>query len=208
MYPGQPAVSAEPPLCLPARTSCLCPTGHSVCVPALSSVACDKNSKSINFEEYWQWIFIQFNTDSHILRHIYTSALGRSLLSPFHSSSAPAALLLPAFFPLLAQSPVRQTNSVHGHDCDYAWQRKTERNSLWVYVYLCFVEHLQVKGLDLVKLKAQGCQRVLLLVGVFLQQPHSHFHLLLQPHLQLQLTLQLLTIWRHTQESVKFISRV
>lgn len=60
-------------------------------------------------------------------------------------------------------------------------------------VYLSFVEHLQVKSLDLVKLEPQGCQCVLFLMRVLLQQLHGHLHLLLQPHLELQLTLQLLT---------------
>lgn len=62
-----------------------------------------------------------------------------------------------------------------------------------VSVYLSFMEHLEVKRLDLVQLETQGCQCVLFLVGVLLQQLHGHLHLLLQAHLQLQLSLQLLT---------------
>lgn len=58
--------------------------------------------------------------------------------------------------------------------------------------YLSFVEHLEVESLDLVELETQRRQRVLLLVRVLLKQLHGHLHLLLQGHLELQLTLQLL----------------
>lgn len=68
-----------------------------------------------------------------------------------------------------------------------------ERCGLFGSIYLSFVEHLQVESLDLVELKPQRCQCVLLLMRVLLQQLHGHLHLLLQAHLELQLTLQLLT---------------
>lgn len=71
-------------------------------------------------------------------------------------------------------------------------------------VYLSFVKHLQVKSLDLVELEPQGCQCVLFLVCVLLQQLHGHLDLLLQTHLELQLTLQLLMSCIANMQRVNF----
>lgn len=60
------------------------------------------------------------------------------------------------------------------------------------WVYLSFLEHLEVESLDLVELEPQGCQCVLFLMCVLLQKLHGHLHLLLQAYLQLQLTFQVL----------------
>lgn len=68
-----------------------------------------------------------------------------------------------------------------------------EEKCLLVCSYLSLVEHLHVQSLDLVKLEPQGCQCVLFLMRVLLQQLHGHLYLLLQAHLELQLALQLLT---------------
>ena len=80
------------------------------------------------------------------------------------------------------------------HKTDWARSRVTD---------LQLVVHVQVDGLDLLDLRPQPHNGVLLLVRVPLQEPQGHLHLRLHADLQLQLLLDVLKHRRTTALGVR-----